>query len=357
MHATNRDLTPPLFASRHFYHYAFWLTLFVSLFFDLLPLSGTLGTSAYLLVILSRLVTIAILTYFNLYVLMAGLYARNKKQAYWVSIFVTLVVFAGLSMVVNHLLVTQLNYPLSGLGWKQDLLIYFFVGARLLFLSFLLQLSVDYYDQRKKIDALQIARLQAEVNFIKAQVNPHFLFNTLNNLYSLVLAQSEKAAGLVMNLADIMDYHLQSTTKNQVSLDKELAYIHTYLEVEKVRYEEPEGISFTLQGETLDLKIIPLLLMPLVENAMKHGISQITQKPWLQIEAHVDHKTLAFTVINNLPTTSTDKVPNHGIGLENIRQRLSLFYPQQHQFRAEAKGGFFTLFCKQIWYEVLLRIG
>ena len=192
------------------------------------------------------------------------------------------------------------------------------------------------FRQRQLNQQLVNATLSAELKSLKDQINPHFLFNTLNNLYGLTRKNPEKAAEVTMRLSQLMHYMLYDGNLPEVSLEKEIEYLQHYLELEKIRYGDHVQVSFRVEGETGRLCLAPLLLLPFVENAFKHGMSRQLDEAWLQIQLSVAQEVLHFKVQNSKPATPvgppSDARPA-GIGLQNVSKRLHLIYPGRHRLR------------------------
>jgi len=173
------------------------------------------------------------------------------------------------------------------------------------------------------------AALEAELSALKAQVHPHFLFNTLNNLYALSLDGSPKSPQLILGLSDILRYMLYECNANEVQLEREIFMMQQYVKLEKVRYEDRIDINFTIKGDLTDKLIAPLLILPFIENAFKHGTSEKTGQVWINIDVGVTDNHFKLKVANNNPEREPDNnhaVPGH-IGLKNVMKRLELLYP------------------------------
>ncbi|HEV2479697.1 MAG TPA: histidine kinase [Puia sp.] len=188
-----------------------------------------------------------------------------------------------------------------------------------------------YMEQQQK-DQIEKEKLNAELQLLKAQLHPHFLFNTLNNLYSLVHEKSDKAPKMLMRLADLLSYVLYECKADEVLLSRELNFIRDYILLEKERYLERLDVSLNFSGDIGDRMIAPMLFQPFIENAFKHGTSEQLGKVWMSIDLSVKQSQLYFKVIN-----SCDK--NHlgaaqkGIGIDNIRKRLDLLYPGRFELQ------------------------
>lgn len=179
------------------------------------------------------------------------------------------------------------------------------------------------------------AALQAELNFLKGQVHPHFLFNTLNNLYALTLNNSPKSPNIVMGLSEILRYMLYECNVERVALKKDVEVLESYILIEKIRYEERLDLSFTKTGNIDAHQIAPLLLLPLVENAFKHGASEKVGEAWVSIDLSVKDNLLKFKVANSKGETVDQTASKHygKIGLENVRKRLQIIYPKAHELK------------------------
>ena len=184
----------------------------------------------------------------------------------------------------------------------------------------------DYITLRQTAQRLRIEKQEAELNYLKSQTNPHFLFNTLNNIYSLARDKSDLAPESILRLSKILRFMLYETGGAFIAIEQELKIMNDYLALEKLRYDDSLRVNFNYDLEDLKQSIPPLLLMPLVENAFKHGVSETRHQPFVDIHLSVNQRQLTFTVKN-----SSDKFPGElgvkeNIGLSNLRRQLELLY-------------------------------
>jgi two-component system LytT family sensor kinase len=189
-------------------------------------------------------------------------------------------------------------------------------------------------------------KLQAELSFLKAQINPHFLFNTLNNIYALASDQSEHTAAAVMKLSSIMRYVLTEARNDLVPLEKEILFTSHYIELQKMRLTDKTSIDFTIKGDPLGRQIAPLLLLPFVENAFKYGIST---REWSPIRILLDIKkdSLYFSISNQKHlNTALKMADNTGIGISNTKRRLDLLYEDRYSLSIEDKTSEFSVHLK-----------
>ena len=170
----------------------------------------------------------------------------------------------------------------------------------------------------------------SELALVRSQVNPHFLFNTLNNIYSLVYRKSDEAPGAVMKLSSIMRYMMYDSSSQKVPLEKEIEYLKSYIELQNLRTKYPDFVSLKIEGITEDQMIAPMLLISFVENAFKHGSKK--NRPGIFLHLSTLNGKINFEVINYLKkAVSSDADPIGGIGLNMIRRRLELIYPGKHK--------------------------
>ncbi len=229
-----------------------------------------------------------------------------------------------------------------------------FTSLYVLLLNFLSTINIAYFYLVPKVakdlvvilsrslqlerDKLRLERdnLDLELNFLKSQVNPHFLLNTLNSVYARIFEADQQAADLVLHLAELMRYNLYETDQPRISLDKELAYIQNYLDLERSRLaDQPVRINYVQNGHPAHYQIAPLLLIAFVENAFKHGVKGATQPAYVQVRADVDNKgRFVFFVENSLPerrpAPAATEVRSGGVGLANVRRRLEALYAGQY---------------------------
>jgi two-component system, LytTR family, sensor kinase len=207
----------------------------------------------------------------------------------------------------------------------------------------LIRLAIDWYEAQKlKVEL--ISRNQAsELALLRSQVNPHFLFNTLNNIYSLVYKKSEDAPEAVMMLSSIMRYMLYDATSDKVLLEKEIEYLKSFIELQKLRLRQQDFVEINIHGVTNGRTISPMLLIPFVENAFKHS-SKNSPNPGIRINLFIEPDQLQFIVTNQIRKSSdTPGDQSGGIGLHNIQRRLDLLYPGKHSLLITEDQNIFTV--------------
>jgi hypothetical protein len=208
--------------------------------------------------------------------------------------------------------------------------------------SILIFFMIKWFEAQKLKDELINQRQASELALLRSQVNPHFLFNTLNNIYSLVYQKSDDAPAAVMKLSSIMRYMLYDATTDSVPLDKEIEYLKSFIELQGLRIKHADFVSLQIQGSTEDRTIAPMLLIPFVENAFKHGSK--TQRPGIIIRLMTSQGRINFEVSNYLRKTAAEGDNQaSGIGLANIRRRLELLYPGKYQLTITREDEMFRI--------------
>lgn len=214
---------------------------------------------------------------------------------------------------------------------KQNILLFqaIFVGAS----STAFSITQDWLSHDRDKKELQSQNLASELNFLKSQINPHFLFNTLNNLYALSLKKSDKAPETVLMLSEMMRYMLYECNVEKVPLTKEVNYLKNYLELEKIRLGKNFDITFEVHGDEKDMEIAPLMFIPFIENSFKHGMNNLISDGFVHIDLFLKEGEIDMTIKNNnghQNLKGEDQKNSGGIGLINIRRRLNLIYPSKH---------------------------
>lgn len=208
---------------------------------------------------------------------------------------------------------------------------------------FLIFLLSWFYQQWKWFKNVESEKSKAELALLKSQINPHFFFNTLNNLYGLTVEKSDDAPDLVLKLSDMMRYTIYMGKEDIVPLKDEIAYLENYIELQKIRYHKAVEINFDHRCAS-DFRIAPLLFIIPLENAFKHGIEGLEEDAYIHIDLVTDGSSVHFSIKNNFATPEI--VKKAGIGLDNLKQRLKLLYPNKHQLHIEVKDETYTLSLK-----------
>ena len=289
--------------------------------------------------------------YFNAYFLIPKLLVQKKLLTYIFVIFVLLILFGMYPRFYDYMSDNFFKIPRS--PWhgtrpknvERPLLSPGSISIFLLVFAISTGIKVisQWFQSENRNKEIENEKLTTELFFLKSQINPHFLFNTLNNIYSLAAAQSEKTAEAVMKLSSIMRYVLTEVKNDCVPLEKEIQFITHYIELQKLRLTDKSKVDFNVVGETLGKQISPLLFLPFVENAFKYGISTRELSPII-ILLEIKNNDLYFTVKNNKHTNNLLKqLNNTGIGIENARRRLELLYKDRYQLTIADEATTYTV--------------
>jgi len=184
----------------------------------------------------------------------------------------------------------------------------------------------NYIRLKQAAQQLRIEKQAAELSYLRAQTNPHFLFNTLNNIYSLSRDKSDLAPESILRLSKILRYMLYETSGDRIAIEQEIKITADYIALEKLRYDDSLRVNFNHDIEDRHQALPPLLLLPLVENAFKHGVSETRNEPFVDIRLSVINRKLTFTVSNSTGDLAGESQPKENIGLSNLRRQLQLLY-------------------------------
>ncbi|MEM6895439.1 MAG: histidine kinase [Bacteroidota bacterium] len=269
---------------------------------------------------LSYTVIIMIIIWINHFVLVPFLL---DKRRYFLYVFLLI----GSIFLASYLRGHELGWPTVS---KFFFFLIYTTGTGMA--AFLLRRNIII--QRETVEKEKLQR-DIELNYLKQQVNPHFLFNSLNSIYALSRQQSLETPTVVMQLSELMRYQLESGKKDMVLLQEELEFIENYLLLEEKRLSKRCTIEFVIDGKVSSYAIAPMLLIPFVENAVKHGAQRTNEPSTIDISATMQNGRLQFSVMNSIPSTIPE-INRKGMGLENVKRRLKLLYPKSHILRMDS---------------------
>jgi two-component system, LytTR family, sensor kinase len=334
-----------LLTNRVAYHIIFWLFVFGFSAAYISFIGEDRIVSLYNLGL--RIPFIIICCYFNLYVLMPRFYYSGHLAIYFGLVLAAIFSINALNL---FLLEAFVESPICPTTFEADAT---FNGSNYLYKSFYLfslvgltsgiKLSKSHYIERQKADAIEKEKLQTELSFLKSQIQPHFFFNTLNNLYSLTIKKSDKAPEMLLKLSDLMSYGLYEAEASAVSLEKEIEHIRNYIELESLRLGNRLTIQFDVNGDLEGKRIPPLLFLPFIENCFKHA-SPTDKSQSINIRIEVDATEIRlstsnpFTILNK---TTLDK--KGGLGLKNAYRRLKLLYGEKYRIKESREDGLYLV--------------
>ncbi len=316
-------------------HFAFWVLFAImplsTLFFsdDPLPLYSVIYIiSVYLLHVVNF--------YIAYFLLVPLLYKKKKMYMYVFGSLAFVLIFALIRLVLIkfffhfiHIqpdadMVKFFNHPYNMLF---EYIVQSFVFTAF---AFLLRSTFEWFNDQKQKSELINQNQASELALLRYQINPHFLFNTLNNIYSLVYKKDDKAPGAVMKLSEILHYTLYKANTEMVLLDNEIITLKSFIELQLLRVSDENFVDFSVEGKTEEKTIVPMLLLPFVENAFKHCDKQVSM-PGIVIKIKISDSTIEFYCKNFITSPNQyTKDDVGGIGLQNIKRRIELLYPKKH---------------------------
>jgi len=255
----------------------------------------------------------------------------NRKQ-YWryvLTILGAILAFGfikyGVGLTFKHYVLTRDKGEV--IGFTSYYISAFFTSLLFVFLSTVLKFTADWFLNERIQRDLENQRLTAELSFLRSQINPHFLFNSLNSIYSLAYQRSEATPEAILKLSEIMRYMLYECNDNKVELGKELQYLQNYIDLQRIRLGNRAFVDFEVNGLINNQQIVPLLLISFIENAFKHGVANNPDTPiFIRMDVKPDH--LNFKIVNKKHSFNKDDAG--GIGLNNVKRRLDILYPGKY---------------------------
>ena len=317
-------------ANRIWLHVGFWLFLYIDELLAVFGLTDLAGVNAYTLIFFLFIDMCTV--YFNLYVLVPAYLLTNRIFFF--------IAFSVISILVNIELLFLLRFELACVDchlFQSESVVNQLI-ADFASTSFVVGAAIGanilrrYIRSQLRVRSLENEKLTTELSFLKAQINPHLLFNSLNNIYVQTRKRPQEAGESVLLLSDLMRYQLYDCAQDVVNLVDEIEYLKNYLRIDKLR-KGNINISFDVEGDPSFIKIPPFLFIPFVENAVTHGISP-EDDTFIDIDIKIDRPHLGFHIRNSKPKAPNKKL-NGGIGLKNVKRRLELLYPNRYTLATE----------------------
>ena len=307
-------------------HFFFWFG-FAVLFFTF-TLNRLTVRQAFVVLSVSIVSQFSLSLITNIY-LIPKLFYKKRYLEYGLSILTGISIVVSIRYMVNeNTIMTAGQFPELRVS---KYLLFIIVSTVVVFLITVgFHFFKEWFEERQKQDEIINQQLDTELKLLKAQINPHFLFNALNNVYSLTQVEPEKAGEMVLKLSDVLRYMLYDSEKDKIYLEKEVSNINSLIELHQIQYDNKAKIDFLVDGSVHNKLIHPMLLFPFFENAFKHGNLFQAENSCIQSNLSIKENQLHFTIENTfIENTSKDKVG--GLGIDNVQKRLQLFYPNKHQ--------------------------
>ncbi len=325
-------------------HLAFWvLSFFVFLY--VFKTGAKPEKVDYVYTILFQL-TLLPAVYINIELLLPKLGNRKRILFYLLALIVLIILFAWINynffddwsakVFPDYFFISYFTF--------REVTLFFIVY---IIITMLLKLSKSWFKVswlQKELLEKEKQKAEVELKALKAQINPHFFFNTLNSIYSMALDKDERLPGTVLQLSDLMRYFIYGSKDNFISLEKELIVVNDYIALQKIRSGEQLSIEINKQGDVIDQKIAPLLLITFLENAFKHGAKGSSGNTFIRLDIKVEKNKLNFTVENNKGVIDeVNTGDQNGLGLENVKRQLELLYPGKHELNIKDQQDRFTV--------------
>lgn len=312
-----------------------WILFYLVTFFSLLPMDGFYQASWFTLI---NTAFYALIIYGNISLLYPRFYERNRKVTY--AIYVLFLLLA--SGLARGSLISYIYNKYFTLHPENTtfytILYYCLTGILIFLLSFIFRIAIAYFSLKQKAEEILVEKTVAELNLLKSQVQPHFLFNTLNNIYYEAYLEAPRTAGLIERLSGIMRYFVDESPKAEVLIDTEVNFLENYIALEKIRIRHEISISFVKEYPD-NVRIPPMLLMTLVENIFKHGVDKTSNRNQIEISLTSKHGQIVFKTTNRI---FPHQGRTTGFGIQNLRKRLELLYGGQFELFTDQSDQFFT---------------
>lgn len=322
-------------------HIIFWIATVGFHMFTRATLVSSAGLGQFLLEIIFRNSLLASVIYLNLGVLIPKLAKQNKLLFYFVLLITSLF---GYALIKNAHDVYLYGYIMADETRVQFFYNTFYNLSIVIFyvaFSVALQLSREWFDQRILIQKNEVDKLNAELEYLKAQINPHFLFNSINTIYFQIDKQNNTARETLSSFSEMLRYQLYECNGKEISVEKEITYLRNYVDLQKVRKDKNYSIVFSCTEYVRGFSIAPMLLIPFVENAFKH-VSHFPDGNEIRVEVSKDSYYFFFKVFNTREDPQIDD-KHRGIGLRNVQRRLQLIYNGKHDLRIDEQPGSFEI--------------
>lgn len=290
-----------------------------------------------------RLLLLGIAVYYNVYQLIPKYLVGKQFLPYIGFLLLTVLIVTPLEVFLIY--AKSGSHPDIRAELLSNLNGYFIPNFFVLSTSTVVKITVDWYTNIREKQELVTETMQSELRFLKSQINPHFLFNTLNSLYALTLKKSDLAPDIVLKLSEMMRYMLYECNEKWVPLSKEVNYIANYLELERIRQGSRVDIHYKVDGLVSDQKIAPLMFIPFIENCFKHGLGNQISKGFVNIWLDVRGNELDLQIENSKAEAMPKQLHprSGGIGLVNVRRRLELLYPDRYKLQVEDAPSTYTV--------------
>lgn len=325
-------------------HLLFWCLYFSFFFYQISFGRGNRVDTNYTRAFIDALfqaVSLAGISYFNYFVLLPRFLKHQNGLRYFIEIVAIICLVVPFQLYVKHSIYESVMNPgrydfffRAGFIIQHTLNVVLVMG----FVA-MLRFANEWFDLQARRQEIENEKLATELRFLKEQINPHFLFNTLNNLYYLAHSQSPKTPDIIAKLSQMMRYMIYESNQEKVPVEKEIEYIKNYIELEKMRLEDDFIVQFEISGDYQRVRIAPFIFITFLENAFKHGVTS-GENGKISLNLSFEGNQCFYEVTNAI--INSTETEQKGIGLLNVQRRLNLIYPEKHTLSVEEKESIFT---------------
>lgn len=297
-----------------------WLLVYLSIFFPILRYSSWMDALTFSVVFVTPMIPI---TYLHFKIFETYYLEQRKKQYAFITLLVLIIGGYSGEYLIDHFLKVESDYFIF-------LIIFCLASTGFKYFTIQTKHELALKEEEAK-------RIKSEMDLLKLEINPHFLFNSLNSIYSLSLESNQNVSKSILLLSNLMRYLLYSSKSSKVTIQQECEFIENYIFLEKLRLDKRCRICFSISGEFLGKSIPPMLFLPFIENAFKHGISNTAKNNYVNIDLELLKDSLVFKVENNIaPKKKDDLAKRPKVGIDNVRKRLSLLYSNNYDLKIDS---------------------
>lgn len=328
------------------FHIGFWVAY--TLIFTIIEASYKEKYGEALVFELVNMPMRLLVVYLNYFVLLPKLLLKGRIAKYFLFTLSSLIIGGFIQRFISYESMSFLYPEIHDLGrW----LPYKFLQSMMIIASpliFIIGISIVWKVARlqERAKVLENEKLQSELKYLKSQINPHFLFNTLNNIYGLSLENSKKTPDLILKLSDFLSFSLYESKQKFIPLSKEIQLMNDFIALEKARFDDRVNVSISIPNDVQNISIPPLILVPFVENAFKHSLKDEIGIANINIKLELTEDDLVYSISNSKPKEANSKPKSRGIGLENIRKRLDIIYGSKYDLQINSEEDLYSIILK-----------
>jgi two-component system, LytTR family, sensor kinase len=331
-------------------HILFWVCVIGGFVLVQPSLPEKYGWKNFSLLLSCKYLLVITMVYINLYVLIKHfIYQKQNIPFYILTMVLNNLLFASLLYIVDDAICRSIHHPEDEIRSRSDKVYYFitqfvsnfwYLGS-----TSALKFAKQHFNQRMELNKIEISKLQTEVKYLIAQMNPHFLFNAINTIYVQIDRKNEDARETVTKFSEMLRYQLYGCNRDTVSLENEISYLQNYVAIQRLRKSQRHHIKFNHPGNTTNVQVPPMLFIGFLENAFKYVSNDKNSDNFVHIEMYLEANQLRFNIENTTYTITkdADNKDNSGIGLNNIRRRLELQFKDRHKLDITDNGKTFKV--------------